>query len=79
MIQKRAIRAISSAGYNAHTEPLFKFYNVLKTEDIYNYRLLVLYYNLKHKYVPYHIASFLPKTFIETSGHVFYCTMEILP
>ena len=34
-IQKRAIRAISSAGYNAHTEPLFKFFNVLKVEDIY--------------------------------------------
>ena len=64
MLQKRAIRAISSAGYNAHTEPLFKFYNVLKVEDIYNYRLLVLYYNLKHKDVPYHIASFLPKSFI---------------
>ena len=68
-IQKRAIRTISSAGYNAitdnvHTEPLFKFFNVLKVEDIYNYRLLVLYYNLKHKNVPYHIASFLPKTSI---------------
>ena len=65
-IQKRAIRAISSAGYNAHTEPLFKFFNVLKVEDIYNYRLLllVLYYNLKHKNVPYHIASFLLKTSI---------------
>ena len=63
MLQKRAIRAISSAGYNAgHTEPLFKFYNVLKVEDIYNYRLLVLYYNLKHKNVPFHIASFMPKT-----------------
>ena len=59
-----SIRAISSAGYNAHTEPLFKFYNVLKVEDIYNYRLLALYYNLKHKNVPYHIASFLPKTSI---------------
>ena len=37
--KKRAIRAISSAGYNAHTEVLFKFYNVLKVEDIYNYML----------------------------------------
>ena len=64
MLQKRAIRAISSAGYNAHTEPLFKFYNVLKVEDIYNYRLLILYYNLKHKNVPFHIASFMPKTSI---------------
>ena len=34
--QKRAIRAISSAGYKAHTEPLFKIYNILKLEDIYN-------------------------------------------
>ena len=34
MQQKKAIRAISSAGYNAHTEPLFKLYNVLKVEDI---------------------------------------------
>ena len=54
MLQKRAIRAMSSAGYNAHTEPLFKFID----------RLLVLYYNLKHKNVPYHIASFLPKSSI---------------
>ena len=58
---KRAIRAISSAGYNAHTEPLIKFYNVLKVEDIYNYRFLVLCYNLNHKNIPCHIASFCPK------------------
>ena len=64
MLQKRAIRAIPSAGYNAHTEPLFTFYNVLKVEDIYNYRLLILYYNLKHRNVPFHIASFMPKTSI---------------
>ena len=47
--QKRAIRAISSAGYKAHTEPLFKIYKILKLEDVYNYRLLVFYYNLKKK------------------------------
>ena len=64
MQQKKAIRAISSAGYNAHTEPLFKLYNVLKVEDIYNYRLLVLYYNLKHNKVPNYITSFLPNTSI---------------
>ena len=42
MIQRRAIRAISSAGYNVHTEPLFKFFNVLKVEDIYNYSVVLL-------------------------------------
>ena len=34
MFQKRTIKAISSTGYNAHTEPLIKFCNVLKIEDI---------------------------------------------
>ena len=63
LIQKRAIRAISSAGYNAHTEPLFKCYNVLKVEDIYNYRLLVLYYNLEHKMFSTTLRL-LPKTSI---------------
>ena len=62
--KKKAIRAISSAGYNAHTEPLFKLYNVLKVEDIYNYRLLVLYYDLKHDKVQNYITSFLPNTSI---------------
>ena len=56
--QKKAIRAISSAGYNAQVI-IFKLYNVLKVEDIYNYRLLVLYYNLKHNKVPNYITSFL--------------------
>ena len=64
MLQKSAIGATSSAGYSGHTEPLCKFYNVLKVEDIYNYRLLVFYYNLKHKHFPYHIASLLLKSSI---------------
>ena len=34
--QKRANRAISRAGYNAHTEPLLKTYKLLKLDDIYN-------------------------------------------
>ena len=58
------LQKISSAAYNAHTKPLFKFYNVLNVEDIYNYRLLVLSYSLKDKHVLYYIASFLPKTSI---------------
>ena len=46
MLPKKAIRAINSDGYNAHTEPLFKLYNLLKGEDIYKFRLLVFYHNL---------------------------------
>ena len=32
--QKWALHAISCAGYNAHTEPLFKMYKLLKIDDI---------------------------------------------
>ena len=44
ILQKKAVRAIASAGYNAHTEPFFKLFNLLKIEDIYKFRLLVLYH-----------------------------------
>ena len=62
--QKKAIRAISSASHNAHTEPLFKIFNILKLKDIFNFRLLTFYYNLKHNKVPHYIATFLPNTSI---------------
>ena len=64
--QKRAIRAISCAGYNAHTEPLFKIYKLLKIDDIYNCRLLVLHYNLVHNKVPQYLSSFIPNTSLAT-------------
>ena len=67
--QKRAIRAISCAGYNAHTEPLFKIYKLLKIDDIYNRRLLVLYYNLVHNKVPQYLSSFLPNTSLATNRY----------
>ena len=62
--QKKAIRAISSASHNVHTEPLFKIFNILKLKDIFNYRLLTFYYNLRHNKVPHYIATFLPNTSI---------------
>ena len=43
ILRKKAVRAIAAAGYNAHTEPFFKLYNLLKIEDIYKFRLLVRY------------------------------------
>ena len=46
ILQKKAVRAIASAGYNAHTEPFYKLYNILKIEDIYIFCLLVLYHNI---------------------------------
>ena len=41
---------------------LFKIYKLLKIDDIYNCRLLVLYHNLLHNKVPQYLSSFLPNT-----------------
>ena len=59
-LQKKAIRAVSCAGYISHTEPLFKFYDILKVNDIYRYKLLNLYYNAKKSNIPIYISTFLP-------------------
>ena len=34
-LQKKAIRVIAKQKYNAHTDPLFKEYKLLKIEDIF--------------------------------------------
>ena len=59
-LQKKAIRAVSCAGYISHTEPLFKLYDILKVNDIYKYKLLTLYYNAKKSNIPIYIFKFLP-------------------
>ena len=58
ILQKKAVRTIVSAGYNARTEPYFKLYNLLKIEDIYKFRLLVLYYNISHLKTPQYLEIF---------------------
>ena len=45
-LQKRAIRIINNAGYNSHTDPLFKISGILKVRDLYQYQtLFMLDYN----------------------------------
>ena len=59
-LQKKAIRAVSCAGYISHTKPLFKIYVILKVNDIYKYKLLTLYCNAKKSNIPIYIFKFLP-------------------
>ena len=61
LLQKRAVRAIASAGYRSHSEPLFKFYNLLKVNDIYTQRLLVFYYNVINKIISSNFNNFIPE------------------
>ena len=51
-VQKKSLRAISSARYDAHTEPLFRNCTLLKIEDIHKVQQLKFFYKLTHKDLP---------------------------
>jgi hypothetical protein len=52
LLQKKAIRIISRAKYNAHTEPLFKINNTLKISDIYDLKVMKFFYLYDKKTLP---------------------------
>ena len=60
-LQKIAVPAISGANSNSHTEPLFKFYNILKVDDIFTYKLLTFYCKAKQAQLPKYLSKFLPE------------------
>ena len=56
-LQKRAIRVITNAKYNAHTEPLFKKMNLLKFNDMFDICALKIYYRLLDGSLPYYVQN----------------------
>ena len=57
-IQKNALRIISRAGFNSHTSPLFKSYNILKVQD----QVILMNWLFVHDY----LNGKLPKSFDNT-------------
>ena len=51
-LQKISLRAMCSAKYNTHTEPLFKRLNLLKICDIHKIQQLKMFYKLVRKDLP---------------------------
>ena len=51
-LQKKAVRAITSSAYNAHTSPIFKNLRLLKIYDIYTLQQLKFYYKMVHTNLP---------------------------
>ena len=51
-LQKKAIRVMCNARYNAHTDPLFKENKILKIRDIFNLNCLKLYHKYKNQDLP---------------------------
>ena len=56
--QKRIIRNIVGAKYNAHTEPICKEINILQASDIYYINSLIFYYKHHHNLLPPFLQSF---------------------
>ena len=52
LLQKKAIRIISKAAYNSHTEPLFKTLKILKLEDQYTYEVIMFMYKYMQNKLP---------------------------
>ena len=58
-LQKRAIRTICVAKYNAHTEPLLKTLKMLKIHDIFRLKELKFYYKFVNKMLPDYFCNIL--------------------
>ena len=57
-LQKKIIRVISNAKYNAHTDPLYKSHFLLKVEDIFTLSCLDFYYRFSHGTLPAYFQKF---------------------
>jgi hypothetical protein len=52
VLQKKAIRAISNAEYNAPSAPLFKELRILPLDKLHNFELQKLMFRINHKLLP---------------------------
>ena len=68
ILQKRAIRAITFAEYNAHTAPLFKELNILSLKDQMQYNISSLMWDLDHDLLPESLSPYFIKRSI-THGY----------
>ena len=52
VLQKRAIRILDKNHWLAHTDSIFKHFQIIKLEDIYSLSCLIFMYKLKHNLLP---------------------------
>ena len=52
LLQKKAIRIITSSHYIAHTEPLFSMTKLLKLDDLYKYQLGIFMHKVTNCQLP---------------------------
>ena len=57
--QKKAVRLINCAKYNAHTDPIFKELKLLKLKDLCNLSILKLYFKMENKFLPQYFHNLI--------------------
>ena len=62
LLQKKAIRIITSSHYIAHTDPLFSMTTLLKLDDLYKYQLGTFMHKVTHFQLPQHMSSMFLRT-----------------
>jgi hypothetical protein len=68
LLQKKAIRAITNADYNAHTSPIFKDLGILKLKDQFDQQMASLLWDLDHDTLPPSLSAYFTKV-NETHSH----------
>ena len=56
-LQKKAVRAVNGAGYNAHSTPILKKLNLLSLTDIHKIKLLNMYKQFVDETLPLYIFN----------------------
>ena len=78
LLQKRAIRYITDAKYNAHTEPLFKCTGILKLQELYKQQVILFMYDYQSNTLPksfqnyFQLNSTIRTTHITRHQELFY-------
>ena len=62
LLQKKAIRIITSSHYIAHTDPLFSTTKLLKLDDLYKYQLGIFMHKVTHFQLPQNMSSMFLRT-----------------
>ena len=62
LLQKKAIRIITSSHYIEHTDPLFAMTKLLKLEDLYKYQLGIFMHKVTHSQLPQNMSSMFLRT-----------------
>ena len=76
-LQKKAVRAITSSAYNAHTSPIFKNLRLLKMYDIHTLQQLKLYYKMVHTNLPIYFNTLPLIRNQDIHGHNTRCRNKI--